>query len=99
MTIDQQQMLEREMRDALLIEDKERREDAVQTVTLHYLSALCDCQRKTAERVKELVAERDMAKAKLEGAQILWKVLRFIATFGGGAGALYVLKALTGGAV
>ena len=50
MTAEQQNMLELEMEDALKITDRERREEAVQTVTLHYLKALCICQRKTADR-------------------------------------------------
>lgn len=68
MTLEMQQMLEREMDDALELEDSSRRCDAVQTVILHYLRALTDCQRKTAERVKELVKVHDSVGA-LEESQ------------------------------
>lgn len=88
MTIDQQQMLEREMDDALALQDRDRREDAMKTVILHYMKALCDCQRKTSERVKELVAERSAAKLKLEGMQLAWRVFRYVAAAGGGAAVL-----------
>ena len=84
MTIEQQAMLKREMDDALAITEPDRKADAVQTVMLHYLYALTDCQRKTADRVKRIDAEREAAKQKIKGAQLLWKILRYVASAGGG---------------
>lgn len=91
MTIEQQSMLKLEMDDALAITDKERRTEAVQTVTLHYLYALTDCQRKTADRVKKLDAEREAALQKLSGAKMLWQWLKYIASVGGGGLITYFL--------
>lgn len=90
MTLEQQEMLKREMDDALALKEPERRADAVQTVTLHYLYALTDCQRKTADRVKTMYAEREAAKQRLKGAEILWKILKYGASIGGG-GLIYHL--------
>lgn len=90
MTIEQQSMLKLEMEDALAITDQARRTEAVQTVTLHYLYALTDCQRKTADRVKRLDAERDAALQRIKGAALLWKILRYGAALGGG-GLIYHL--------
>lgn len=91
MTIEQQSMLKLEMEDALAITEKERRAEAVQTVTLHYLYALTDCQRKTADRVKKIDAEREAAKQQMKGMALLWKILRFVASFGGGGAVTYLL--------
>ena len=90
MTIEQQAMLKREMDDALALTDPARRADAVQTVMLHYLYALTDCQRKTADRVKKLDAEREAAKQRFTGMKWLWCALRYVASIGGG-GLLYHL--------
>jgi hypothetical protein len=77
-------MLKFEMDDASAITDQGRRTEAVQTVTLHYLYALPDCQRKTADRVKKLDAEREAAIQKLSGAKMLWQALKYVASIGGG---------------
>lgn len=90
MTIEQQAMLKLEMDDALAITDPSRRTEAVQTVTLHYLYALTDCQRKTADRVKRIDAEREAALQRVKGAAWLWRILRYGATLGGG-GLIYHL--------
>ena len=90
MTIEQQAMLKLEMDDALALTDQVRRADAVQTVTLHYLYALTDCQRKTADRVKSMIAEKEATKNKLEGMSVLIKILKYVGTLGGG-GLLYHL--------
>lgn len=90
MTIEQQAMLKLEMDDALALTDPSRRAEAVQTVTLHYLYALTDCQRKTADRVKSMVAEKEATKHKLEGMALLVKLLKYAASIGGG-GLLYHL--------
>ena len=62
MTLEMQQMLTREMEDALALEDPDRRHDATLTVLAHQSAALIDCQRKTSDRVKTLV--EDMAQVK-----------------------------------
>ena len=88
MTAEMQDTLRRELADAKAIEDEDRRRDAMMTVQSHMLEALIDCQKKTADRVKELVAGANAAKYKLEGAQLAWRVLRYLAA--GGAGAAIV---------
>lgn len=93
MTIEMQHALERELNDAKSIEDTERRHEAIEMVQSHMLSALIDCQRKTAERVKDLVSRAEEAKHKLQGAKVLWAILRYIASFGGGAAIVKLLAA------
>ena len=88
MTAEMQDTLRRELADAKAIEDEDRRRDAMMTVQSHMLEALIDCQKKTADRVKELVAGANAAKYKLEGAQLAWRVFRYLAA--GGAGAAIV---------
>ena len=88
MTAEMQDTLRRELADAKAIEDEDRRRDAMMTVQSHMLEALIDCQKKTADRVKELVAGANAAKYKLEGAQLMWRVFRYLAA--GGAGAAIV---------
>lgn len=79
MTLEMQEVLEREMDDALKIEDPARKSDAVLTVLSHQMRALIDCQRKTAERVKSIVAEDEREKALRRGAvfaaRCLWVIL------------------------
>lgn len=79
MTLEMQEVLEREMDDALKIEDPARKSDAVLTVLSHQMRALIDCQRKTSDRVKKIVAENEEAKARQSGAllamRVLWCVL------------------------
>ena len=69
MTKEMQDALERELNDAKAIEELARRHDAIEMVQSHMLAALLDCQRKTADRVKDLVSRADNAKAKVEGAK------------------------------
>ena len=57
MTAEMQSALQRELEDAQDIADPERRRDAVQTVQSHMLAALIDCQKKTADRVKQIVED------------------------------------------
>ena len=95
MTLEMQEMLEREMDDALSLEDAARRADAVQTVTLHYLRALTDCNRKTAERVKELVAEREANKNRVAGVKLFYGILKAAISIAGPTGAIVLCK-LTG---
>ena len=49
------------------------------------MKALVDCQCKTAKRVKEMKAEADKRKHRIEGATFLWKILQLLAASGGGA--------------
>jgi len=65
MTLEMQEMLEREMEDALALEDSDRRHDATLTVLAHQSRALVDCQRKTAERVKTICTDLPKIKEDL----------------------------------
>jgi len=95
MTIEMQHALERELQDAKTIENPERRHEAIEMVQSHMLAALIDCQRKTAERVKELIATAESARHKIAGAKILWAILRYVVSFGGGAALVKILSATT----
>ena len=88
MTKEMQDALERELNDAKVIEDLARRHDAIEMVQSHMLAALLDCQRKTADRVKDLVSRADNAKAKVEGAKWLWAIIRYIVAAGAGGAML-----------
>lgn len=90
MTKEMQDALERELSDAKAIEDLARRHDAIEMVQSHMLAALLDCQRKTADRVKDLVFRADNAKAKVEGAKWLWAIIRYIVAAGAGGALLKV---------
>lgn len=100
MTLEMQTVLEREMDDALKIEDPARKSDAVLTVLSHQMRALIDCQRKTSERVKKIVADDEEMKAKRNGAifamRALWCALGAI----GGMiiGAVTIYSMVHGGA-
>ena len=85
MTIEMQHTLEREMEDARSITDPGRRLDATLTVLVHQNQALVDCQLKTADRVKKLVASADANRNRIAGAKALWTVIRYAAAAGGGA--------------
>lgn len=96
MTQEMQNALERELNDAKSIEDTARRHEAIETVQSHMLVALIDCQRKTAERVKELVATKEETKNKIEGAKWLWAVIRYLVAAGAGGA---VLQFASGGSM
>lgn len=96
MTQEMQNALERELNDAKSIEDPARLHEAIETVQSHMLVALIDCQRKTAERVKELVANKEETKNKIEGAKWLWTVIRYLVAAGAGGA---VLKFASGGSM
>ena len=85
MTIEIQNLLEREMADALAIEDETRRNEAVITVMSHQLKALVDCQRKTAERVKTLVADAERKAERVKGFKCAIEIGKMIVGLGGGA--------------
>lgn len=93
MTIEMQKALERELEDAKAIRDADRRREAMETVQGHMLAALIDCQRKTADRVKDLVARADGARQRVKGAQAMLVVLRYVAAMGGGAAVVKLLAA------
>jgi len=69
MTLEMQEHLKREMGDALAIEDADRRHDAMLTVLVHQNDALIDCQRKTSDRVKGIVAKEEAEKNRKIGAK------------------------------
>ena len=93
MTIEMQHALERELDDAKAIEDQGRRREVMETVQGHMLAALIDCQRKTAERVKDLVARADAASQRVKGAQTMLVLLRYVVAMGGGAALFKLLTA------
>ena len=88
MTEEQQDSLSRELEAAIESDDDARLTRAHSNILL----ALIDCQRKTADRVKELRIDRDREKHRREGAKWLWGILAAIASSGGGA---LILKALS----
>ena len=92
MTEELQHSLQIEMKDALRIEDTNRRHDAILTVLVHQNDALIDCQRKTADRVKGLVQERDGVKERVKGAKLLIDLLKLIASAGGTAAIIKFLN-------
>jgi len=65
MTLEMQEMLEREMEDALAIDDATRRQDAMLVVLAHHTRALVDCQRKTSDRVKVIYTDIPQIKTDL----------------------------------
>ena len=81
MTLELQQTLGRELDDATASGDAARIDRAHSNILL----ALIDCQRKTADRVKELHGEATAKRHRIEGATMLWKVLQLVAASGGGA--------------
>ena len=82
-----------ELRDAEKKHDPDERREAVTVAQGHILVSLMDCQRKTADRVKELCAARETAKAKLSGAKLAWDALKILSAAGGGALVLKLLHA------
>ena len=93
MTEELQHSLEIEMRDALSIEDKDSRHDAILTVLCHQNDALIDCQRKTSDRVKKIVRERDSFKDRVKGAKFMIELLKLIASAGGTAAIIKFIEA------
>lgn len=81
MTTEMQNYLAKEIAEAEEANDHARMERIMARAML----ALIDCQRKTAERVKELCAEREAKKNRIVGATLLWNALKLVATAGGGA--------------
>ncbi len=94
MNLEMQHTLDREMEDAQRIENPDRRHDAMLTVLVHQCRALVECQLKTAERVKALVAAAEAKRNRIAGAKMLWVALRYLAAMGGTG---LVVKALCAG--
>ena len=91
MTIEQQQQLERELDGAMKSGDKQRIDCAMANILL----ALIDCQRKTADRVKEIFNEREATKNKVAGAKLFYGLLKAAISIAGPTGAIILCK-LTG---
>ena len=89
MTIEMQALIEKEIADAEAAHDGERMQRAIARATL----AMIDCQRKTAERVKELLAANEARKNTQRGVKLAWDVLKLLASAGGGAVILKVVGA------
>lgn len=74
MTVEQQEQLERELKGAMDSGDHDRIRCAHSNIML----ALVDCQRKTAERVKQLLIDADRAAQRRKGAVaatvVIWSV-------------------------
>ena len=84
----------KEMRDMLVDNlDKAQTPEEVDRAMCGGMKAMIDCQYKTSERVKDIVIERDREKSRREGAKWLWGLLASVASAGGGALILSMLKA------
>ena len=81
MTAEMYDYISREFTEAEKAGDDER----MSRIMVRAILAMMDCQRKTADRVKELCAVREEAKAKLSGAKLAWDALKLISAAGGGA--------------
>ena len=88
MTEDLEKALKRELATAKMKTDPEERHEAILTAQANMLEALVECQRKTADRVKQIVENANAAKYKFEGAQLAWRILQYLCA--GGAGAAIV---------
>jgi len=89
MTPEMKNILTRELEAARTAEEIDR-------ALINSMTALVDCQCKTAERVKELRIEADRRRSRLEGAKWLWGVLGTVAASGGGAIILKLLASWRG---
>lgn len=94
MTLEMQEHLKREMADALAIEDESRRHDAMLTVLVLQNDALIDCQRKTSDRVKGIVAEKEADKNKKLGAKWAFGVVVSIVSVVGPVVAIKICKVI-----
>lgn len=90
MTVELQSALERELKEASESGDARRIDRAHAAI----LIALMDCQRKTAERVKQLVIDKDRALQRAKGMALMWRILRYLAAIGGGSLLPFIVKAL-----
>lgn len=87
MTEEMQKYLTQQLASAATLEEIDR-------ALVNSMTAILDCQRKTADRVKAIMIERDREQQRREGAKWLWGVLATISSTGGGALILAALKHL-----
>lgn len=89
MTKEMQELIDRELNAALESDDAK----LVERALINSQRALIDCQRKTAERVKDLVARADATSQRVKGAQAILAILRYVVAMGGGAAIVKLLAA------
>ncbi len=89
MTAEMYDYISREFTEAEKAGDDER----MSRIMVRAILAMLDCQRKTSDRVKEILAREETAKAKLSGAKLAWDALKVLSAAGGGAIILRLLGA------
>ena len=89
MTAEMYDYISREFAEAEKAGDDER----MSRIMVRAILAMLDCQRKTSDRVKEILAREETARAKLSGAKLAWDALKLISAAGGGALILKLLHA------
>lgn len=89
MTAEMYDYISREFAEAEKAGDDER----MSRIMVRAILAMLDCQRKTSDRVKEILAREETAKAKLSGAKLAWDALKIVSAAGGGALILRLLHA------
>ena len=89
MTAEMYNYISREFEEAEKAGDEER----MSRIMVRAILAMLDCQRKTSDRVKEILAREETAKAKLSGAKLAWDALKILSAAGGGALVLKLLHA------
>ena len=89
MTAEMYDYISREFEEAEKAGDEER----MSRIMVRAILAMLDCQRKTSDRVKEILAREETAKAKLSGAKLAWDALKILSAAGGGALVLKLLHA------
>ena len=88
MTLEQQEYINRELDDAIATGDAMR----VNAAQCHALKALCDCQRKTSDRVKKMEIEDDRKAHERKGAKWAVTALASIASVVGPVAAIKICK-------
>jgi hypothetical protein len=81
MTAEMYDYISREFAEAEKAGDDER----MSRIMVRAILAMLDCQRKTSDRVKEILAREETARAKLSGAKLAWDALKILSAAGGGA--------------
>ena len=87
MTEEMQKYLTQQLASAVTHEEMDR-------ALVSSMTALIDCQRKTADRVKSILIDKDREKSRREGAKWMWGTLAAVAASGGGSLILSLLKYL-----
>ena len=90
MTLEQQEYINRELDDAIASEDTSR----VNVAQCHALKALCDCQRKTSERVKKIEVAHDRRAHERKGAKLMLGAVAALASVVGPVAAIKICKLL-----